>query len=167
MKSKKPNKQRKFLHQAPLHLRRKFVSGHLSKELRQQYKRRSLPLRSGDEVEIMKGGYAGKSGKVARVDLKYYKIFIEGITRKRTVGTDVQVPIHPSNLKITNLSLDDEFRRKILQRKGVKVEKPKEIKKEVEVSKENVTSQETVDTKVLENIEKDKEVGGKSEPRAA
>jgi len=157
VKSKKSSKQRKFSHTAPLHLRRKLLSVHLSKELRQQFKRRALPLRKGDEVEIMKGNYAGKTGKIAKVDLKYYKVYIEGITRRRTVGTEVQVPIHPSNLKITNLSLDDEFRTKILQRKGVKIEKPKEME-----DKENVKSQKTVDTTILENTEKDKEMGSKS-----
>ena len=164
MKSKKPSKQRKFLHTAPLHLRKKLVATHLSKELRQQFKRRALPVRKGDEVEIMRGSYAGKNGKVAKVDLKYYKVYIEGITRRRTIGTEVQVPIHPSNLKITNLNLDDEFRRKILQRKsGVKVEKPKEdVKKQVEVSKEDVKIEKAADTPVLESAEKGKDVGNKS-----
>ncbi|MBI4010347.1 MAG: 50S ribosomal protein L24 [Candidatus Aenigmarchaeota archaeon] len=157
VKSKKPNKQRKFLHNAPLHLRRKLLSAHLSKELRQEFKRRALPLRKGDEVEIVKGKYASKTGKIAKVDLNNYKVYIEGITRRRTVGTEVQVPIHPSNLEITNLSLNDEFRRKILQRKGIKVEKPKEME-----DKKNVAPEKTVDTKILENTEKDKEMGSKS-----
>ena len=160
IKSKKPKKQREILHNAPLHLRRKILSAHLSKDLRQQFKRRSLPVRKGDEVEIMNGSYAGKTGKIANIDLKYYKVYFEGITRKRTVGTEVQVPIHPSKLKITNLNLDDEFRRKILQRKGVKVEKPKEVKKETEVK--DVQAQKIVDTKVLESTEKGKEMGSKS-----
>ena len=163
IKSKKPSKQRKFLHTAPLHVRRKLLSAHLSKELRQQFKRRALPLRKGDEVEVMRGGYAGKTGKVSKVDLKYYKVYIEGITRRRTVGTEVQVPIHPSNLKITNLSLDDEFRRKILQRKGgIKLEKPKELEE-----KKDVTSEKTTDTTVLESTEKDKDMGSKSQARPA
>lgn len=156
-KSKKPSKQRKFLHQAPLHLRRKLVSSHLSKDLRKQFKRRSLSVRKGDEVEIMRGNYAGKTGKVSKVNLKNYKVYVEGITRKRTIGTDVQVPIHPSNLKLTNLNLDDEFRRKMLQRKGMNVEKPKE--KEV---KENVKVKETAGTEVLESTKETKEVGSKS-----
>ena len=156
-KSKKPSKQRKFLYNAPLHLRKKLVSAHLAKDLRKQFKRRSLSVRKGDEVEIMRGEYAGKTGKVSKVDLKKYKIYIEGITSKRTVGTDVQIPIHPSNLEITNLNLDDEFRRKILQRKGIKVEKPKE--KEV---KENVKAKEAAGTPVLESTKEAEEVGSKS-----
>jgi len=116
-KSKKPRKQRKFIYTAPLHVRRKLMSAHLSKELREKYKRRSLPLRKGDTVKIMRGKYAGKTGKVSKISLKKYRAYIEGITRKRTVGTEAQVPIHPSKLMIIDLNLEDEKRRKKLERK--------------------------------------------------
>lgn len=120
MKSSKPRKQRKFLFTAPLHLRRKFLSSHLSKELREKYNRRSLPVRKGDEVEVMRGEFKKKRGKISRVNLKKYKVYIEGITRKRTTGVDVQVPIHASNLRIINLNLEDKRRAKILERKAKK-----------------------------------------------
>ncbi|MEM7825724.1 MAG: 50S ribosomal protein L24 [Candidatus Aenigmatarchaeota archaeon] len=120
IKSKKPKKQRKFLLTAPLHLRRKMISSHLSKELREKYKTRSLPLRKGDEVEIMRGEFKKKKGKVSRIDTKKYRVYIEGVTRKRTDGTERQVPIHPSNLRIINLNLEDKRRVKILERKGKK-----------------------------------------------
>ena len=116
-KSKKARKQRKFLFTAPLHLRRKMISAHLSKELKEKYKRRSLPVRKGDEVEIMRGEFKGRKGKVSRVDLKNYKVYIEGITRKKTTGIEVQVPIHPSNLRIIGLNLNDKKRLEVLERK--------------------------------------------------
>lgn len=119
--SSKPRKQRKFLYTAPLHLRRKILSSHLSKELREKYKRRALPLRKGDEIQVMRGKFKGKTGKVARVNYKKYRIYIGGITRKRTVGTEVQVSLHPSKLKIINLNIDDKRRQKIIERKGVKL----------------------------------------------
>jgi len=121
-KSAKPRKQRKFLYTAPLHLRRKMLSTHLSKELREKYKRRALPLRKGDEVQVMRGKFKEKTGKVARVNYKKYRVYVEGITRKRTVGTEAQVGLHPSKLKIINLNLDDKKRQKILERKGIKLE---------------------------------------------
>jgi len=120
-KSAKPRKQRKFLYTVPLHLRRKILASHLSKELREKYKRRALPVRKGDEVQVMRGKFKGKTGKVARVNYKKYRVYIEGITRKRTVGTEAQVSLHPSKLKIINLNLDDKKRQKILERKGIKV----------------------------------------------
>ncbi|MEM5882912.1 MAG: 50S ribosomal protein L24 [Candidatus Aenigmatarchaeota archaeon] len=116
-KSKKPRKQRKFLYEAPLHLRRKMISAHLSKELREKYKTRSLTLRKGDEVEVMRGEFKKRKGKVSKIDTKNYKVYIEGITRKRTDGTERQVPIHPSNLRIINLNLEDKRRVKILERR--------------------------------------------------
>lgn len=121
-KSKKPRKQRKFIYTAPLHLRRKLLSGHLSKELREKYKRRALPLRKGDEIQIMRGKFKGRTGKVSRVNYKKYRVYLEGVTRRRTVGTEAQVPFHPSKLKIINLNLDDKRRVKIVERKeGVKI----------------------------------------------
>ena len=120
-KSAKPRKQRKFLYTAPLHLRRKILSSHLSKELREKFKRRALQLRKGDDVQVMRGKFKGKTGKVARVNYKKYRAYVEGITRKRTVGTEAQVYLHPSKLKIINLNLDDKRRQKIIERKGVKI----------------------------------------------
>ncbi|MFH7880652.1 MAG: 50S ribosomal protein L24 [Candidatus Aenigmatarchaeota archaeon] len=115
-KSKKPRKQRKFLIEAPLHIRRKMISSHLSKELREKYKRRSLPLRKGDEVKIMRGEFKGKIGKVVKIDTKKYKVYVDVAKKKRTVGTEYLVPISPSNLMIINLNLEDKYRQKILER---------------------------------------------------
>jgi len=115
-KSKKARKQRKFLYNAPLHLRRKMISAHLSKELREQYKRRSLPLRKGDEVKVMRGEFKGTVGKVVKVDTKKYKVYIDTVKKKRSVGTEYLVPISPSNLMIVKLNLDDKYRMEILER---------------------------------------------------
>ena len=112
------------MYTAPLHLKRKILSSHLSKELREKFKRRALPLRKGDEIQVMRGKFKDKTGKVARVNYKKYRVYIEGITRKRTVGTEAQVGIHPSKLKIINLNLDDKRRQKIIERKGVKLTAP-------------------------------------------
>ena len=117
IKSKQPRKQRKFLYTAPLHIRRKLLSGHLSKELRQKYKFRSFPLRKNDEVQVMRGEYKKKVGKISRVDYKKYKVYVEGVIIKSTTGTDRQVALHPSNLKIITLNLDDKKRVKAFERK--------------------------------------------------
>jgi large subunit ribosomal protein L24 len=121
--SKKPKKQRKYRYNAPLHVKRKFLSTNLSKELRKKYNRRSFPLRKGDEVEIMRGEFKKKKGTVNRIDLKETKVYIDGITRKKVEGSDISVPIHPSNLRITELDLKDEKRLKALKRTVKKVKK--------------------------------------------
>ncbi|MEM2960358.1 MAG: 50S ribosomal protein L24, partial [Candidatus Bathyarchaeia archaeon] len=105
--SVKPGKQRKRLYQAPYHIRGKILSAHLSSELQETYKTRSLPVRKGDTVRISRGDYKGVEGKVMRVDRKRYRIFIEGITREKADGTTVLVPIHPSKVEIIRLNLDD------------------------------------------------------------
>jgi len=126
-KSKKPKKQRKYEKTAPLHARRKMLAAHLSAELKKQYGRRGFPVRKGDEVVIMRGKFNKRSGKILRVSYKKYKVYIEGIMVKKTDGTERQAPIHPSNLKITKLNLDDK--RRIIALK--KERKQKDVKKTV------------------------------------
>jgi len=116
MKSKKPSKQRKYFYQAPLHKKHKLVSAHLSKELRMQMKRRSLPIRKGDEVKVMRGKFKGTTGKVSEVDLKRLRIYIENIKRKKVSGEEIHVPINPSKVMITNPVLDDPERKKVVER---------------------------------------------------
>ncbi len=117
IKSKKARKQRKYIREAPWHIRRKFLSAHLSKELREKYKRRSFPVRTGDQVMIMRGKFKGKIGKVVKVDYKKIRIYVEGITRKRADGKEVHVPIHPSKVMIISLNLEDKKRVEALERK--------------------------------------------------
>ncbi len=114
--SKKPRKQRKALYEAPLHKRQKLVSAHLSKELREKFGKRSLPVRKGDEVKIMRGEFKGRTGKVREVDLKKLRIYVEGITRRKSTGEEVHVPIHPSNVMIINADMSDKMRVKIIER---------------------------------------------------
>lgn len=120
--SKQPRKQRKYRYRAPLHIRHKFISATLDKKLREEFKKRSLPLRKGDEVLVMRGEFKGKIGKVSSVNLKKMKIFVEGIKRKKASGQEVEIPIDPSNVKITKLNLDDKRRMKFLERIKLKIE---------------------------------------------
>ncbi|MCD6381372.1 MAG: 50S ribosomal protein L24, partial [Candidatus Aenigmarchaeota archaeon] len=57
--SKEPRKQRKYRYNAPLHIRQKLVSAHLTKELRNELGIRSLPVRKNDRVKIMRGKFKG------------------------------------------------------------------------------------------------------------
>jgi large subunit ribosomal protein L24 len=117
MKSKRPSKQRKALYQAPLHRRHKLLSAHLSKELRKQWSKRSLPVRNGDEVKVMRGKFKGTTGKISKVDLKKLRVYIENVKRKKVSGEEVFVPINPSNLLLINPIMDDPKRKKVIDRK--------------------------------------------------
>lgn len=145
-KSKQPRKQRKVLYTAPKHVRYKLMSAHLSKELREKYGIRSLPVRKGDVVRVMRGKYRGHEGKVVDVDRKRYYIYVEGVKVKKADGTEVLRPVHPSKVMIVKLDLSDEWRIKIFTRKGVKREVIEEYAKELkeeegreEEKKEEVT----------------------------
>jgi len=89
----------------------------LSPELRQQYGIRTLPVRVGDEVIIMRGSWKGHRGKVVEVDLKRMRIYVEGVQVKNARGEPRYYPIHPSNVMIVKLNLDDKRRREIIERK--------------------------------------------------
>ena len=114
--SKKKRVQHKWIGNASLHSRQKMVHSTLSSELKKKYGRNSLQVRKGDMVKVMRGGFSGVSGQVTGVSLKDSKVYIQGVTIKKTDGTDVERPIHPSNLMIIELFEDDKRRRAILNR---------------------------------------------------
>ncbi len=115
--SKKPSKQRKRLFNAPLHRRGKIMSVHLSPELRDKYGVRSIPIRVGDKVRILRGDNRGIEGKVTKVDRKNYKVFVENVVRENARGDKIPIPIHYSNLMIIDLDLSDQWRRRKLESK--------------------------------------------------
>jgi large subunit ribosomal protein L24 len=120
---KNPGKQRKRLFNAPAHIRHKLMSAPLSRELTASRGAKTLPVRKGDTILIKRGDNKGFEGKVSRVDLKAFRIYVEGLTREKVDGTNIFLPIHPSKVEIRNLNLDDKWRKNILERKKV-VEKP-------------------------------------------
>ncbi len=117
--SRQPRKQRKYRAEAPLHLRHKFLSSHLSKELRKKYGKRNLPLRTGDEVLVMRGNFAKKKAKVLSVDVKRERVILEGLNRQKKDGTKISVFFNPSNLQIQTLNLEDKKRAKKLNLKKI------------------------------------------------
>lgn len=108
--SKQPRKKRKYQANAPLHLKRKFLSVNLSKELRKKHGKRNIQLRKGDLVKVMRGKYKKKQGKVIEVKTKIGKVYIEGIQVKKIDGSKANVSLKPSNLQIVQLNLDDKKR---------------------------------------------------------
>ena len=99
-----------------MHKRQKMAAAHLAKALRKQIGKRSMQLRKGDDVTVMRGKFVGISGKVAEVDLKDLVVYVENVKRKKVSGKEVNVPLQPSNLLITNLNLDDPRRKDIVSR---------------------------------------------------
>ncbi|MBI2076566.1 MAG: 50S ribosomal protein L24 [Candidatus Aenigmarchaeota archaeon] len=114
--STQPRKQRKYRSNAPLHIKRKLLAAHVSKALRKEINKRSMVVRKGDEVMVMRGEFRGKKGVVSDVSLRKSKILIDSIKRKKVSGQEVMVPTDPSNIQITKLSMEDKMRRRIVGR---------------------------------------------------
>lgn len=144
---KKPTKQRKMLFQAPDHIRHKHFAAPLSPELKASRGVRAIPVRSGDAVRIMRGDHKGFEGKVTRIDRKKYRIYVEGLTREKVDGTTILVPIHPSKVMITNLNLEDKWRKQVLERKRKAPEIIEEVA-EKSPSEEVAEIKEAVEEKV-------------------
>lgn len=76
-----------------------------------------MGLRKGDKVKIMHGEFKKQEGKVEIINMKKTRVFISGVEVTKKDGTKRMLGLHPSNLMITELNLDDKFRQKILERK--------------------------------------------------
>lgn len=171
---KNPRKQRKLHFNAPAHLRHKLMAAPLSKELISSKGVKTLPVRKGDTVRIMRGDHAGFEGKINRVDLKRYRIFVEGLTREKVDGTNIFVSVHPSKVMIRNLNLDDKWRKAIIEhkkqlapsKKEEKVEKvvAKPAAKAAKVKKEKPVAKPKVEAAVEEKVPEKKPA---TKPKAA
>ena len=134
--SSQPRKQRKYRAKAPLHIIGEFMNVNLAKPLRAKYGRNER-LRKGDKIKVMRGKFAKKEGKVSSISLKFGKVYVEGISMKKKDGSNVNVPLKPSKLQITELNLEDKrrFKRlgKSVEKKEIKLkDKSKEKNKEVQ-----------------------------------
>ena len=110
-------KARRAHFQAPSHVRRILMSAPLSKELRQKYDVRAMPVRKDDEVVVKRGAFKGKEGKVTQCYRLKWVIHIDKIQREKANGASVAIGIHPSNVEITKLKLSKN-RKAILARKN-------------------------------------------------
>ena len=118
MVSSKARVQRYNQANAPLHVKRKMLSSHLSDDLRKEFGKRSARVCKGDTVMVVRGNedIRGIEGKVVNVYTQTGRVAIEGVTIKSADGTEKERPIHASNLVIVKLNLDDAWRKEALSR---------------------------------------------------
>ncbi len=154
-----------MLFQAPAHIRHKIIAAPLSKDLKRSQKTGSLPVRSGDTVRVMRGDHKGFEGKISRIDLRKYRIFLDGLNREKVDGTTVPVHVHPSKVIITRLNMDDKWRQKILDRRKGISEKAEEPGQKPRRSRTKVTKvKEVVEEKPV-SVEKKKEEVKEKKPQ--
>ena len=143
MSSKQPRKQRLARYTAPYHRRHREMSSPIDKGLRErQLSRgfmypRSMPVKKGDRVMIVRGEGKSKSATaISLVDRKARKVYVEGFTYFKSDGTELQRPIDASNLVIINPDWSDIRRRKILNRINESVEWTDEVISEFEAAED-------------------------------
>lgn len=112
--STQPRKERYALHNAPAHKNRAQIASHLDETLLLKYNTRTTTLRKGDTVRVLRGEYAGTTGKVLEVNTRTRKVTVDGVTVTKAKATQVARALDPSNLVITKLDLTDPKRREKL-----------------------------------------------------
>jgi len=114
--STKARKQRKARANAPLHKKKRMVSAHLDSALMKEYNVRSIAVRKGDTVRVIRGDrdFKASEAKVASVDLRNLKLIIENVTIPKADGTQKSKPVDPSNVLLTKLDLSDPWRKEKL-----------------------------------------------------
>jgi len=143
MSSKQPRKQRLARYTAPYHRRHREMAAPIDRGLRERQMARgfmyprSMSVRKGDRVMIVRGEGKSKSAtRIAKVDRKGRKIYVEGFTYFKSDGTELQRPIDASNVVIINPDWSDMKRRKLLTRVNESVEWTDEVISEFEAAED-------------------------------
>ncbi len=117
-------KQRKYRFNAPLHVKKNMLSSNLSKDLREKYHKRSVPVVVGDKIKVARGSFKGKTGKITDVNTKKGKVFLDCVYVMKKSGAKAFTAVDASNLVVTELNLKDSLREKRLSGKdAIKTEK--------------------------------------------
>ena len=138
MVSKKAGKQRQVQTDAPMHVLRKRIRARLVTDDPDLALIRTVTVRVGDEVEVLRGdfgfpnsvkadsrgkrlgqsrGRAGVKSSIVGVETKTGYVLVEGVTTSTADGKEEALPIHPSNLIVTKLYDGDPLRiKRIMER---------------------------------------------------
>ena len=159
--------RKRMLYTASKHLLSKQLGSHLAKDLKEKHHCKSMRVIEGDSVKVLRGEFKGIEGKVTRVSTEKRGIAIEGIKREKLKGGNVDIFIHPSNVVITSLNLEDKWRQNRLAGQKTKtpkpvatpepkIVKPKETKLKEPKPKEQkeVAKEKTKDTKMTDKKDK-------------
>ncbi|MEW6749129.1 MAG: 50S ribosomal protein L24 [Candidatus Micrarchaeota archaeon] len=132
----KADTERKRYHTEKLHKRKSRLHVHLSKDLRSKLKakKRSILVRKGDTVKVMRGPGKGTEAKVGDVNTVRRKVYVEGVVAKSAKGREVPSPLEPSNLLLISLEptrerkelfSEDAFKKKEVPKKAEAKAEPK------------------------------------------
>ena len=129
------------------------LSSLLSANLRKKYSKKSVRVKEGDSVKVIRGEFTGVDGKITKVSSADGGLTIEGVKKEKLKGEKYDVYIHTSNIEVTGLNTDDKWRINKLEGKNARSARPetakKDVKKDLDTNK---------DTNSMEKEEKKSEV---------
>lgn len=179
--SKNPSKQRKYRRNAPLHVKDKLVSANLDSELREELGTRSIKIRTGDRVKVVRGDDNGASGIVNIIDRENTRVYIDGLDVERQDGSTSPKPFRPSNLQVVALNIENLDRVEkydVDNVESVKVDE-EEVEEAMEAAEEDnemmqrmqgggaeekmEEAMEEIDEEELEEVEEDEETDDSTE----
>lgn len=115
--STQPRKQRLANYNRNQHSQMRSMSAHLSDELLKEYSLvRSVTVRKGDTVKVVRGIFKGHTAKVVKVFPQRGFITIDEATLTKADGKKVARMFRPSKVILTKLDLSDPWRREKLSR---------------------------------------------------
>jgi large subunit ribosomal protein L24 len=132
-KTKSPSKQRARIYKANIFEKHKLMSARLSKDLRNKYNVKKMPIRKGDIVYVTSGDFVGTEGKIIDTYHKKQRLSIDGIAREKADKSKITYPIHISKVIIRRFGKVDKSRKKILERRA---------KKTIELLEEDISEEE-------------------------
>lgn len=161
-----PRKNRKALYNLDPRSRRKQLSAHLAEDLLVKYNTRSVTLRKGDTVVVLRGDYKGTVGKVLDVDARNTRVTVEGVTTQTAKHQSKPRWMHPSNLVVKKLDLTDPLRRKKLGASEADVSEEDRAKPKMEKKAKKSESAEEADSADQAEEEAPSKKGGRSKKAA-
>jgi large subunit ribosomal protein L24 len=167
--SRQPRKQRLANYTKNQHAQMRAMSAHLSDELLKEYGLvRSVTVRKGDTVKVVRGIFKGHTAKVAKAFPQKGFISIDEATLTKSDGKKVARMFRPSNVILTKLDLSDPWRREKLSRfrtpGGPAPSAEKEEKKELKAEEEEKEEEEAEADKQVDEEKPKKDLaveGGK------
>ncbi len=162
--SRQPRKQRKYRYNAPAHIRGKFLNATLSKDLRKKYGIRSIRVKTGDIVKVLRGQFKKKEGKVNKISINDSKVFIDGIEIIKKEGSKTFIGINASNVMITDLNKDDKRRMKRIEQAKAETPKKEEKKTEKKIVEKKTIEKPAVEEKAELKQEKKNQEKAEAKP---
>lgn len=175
--STQPRKQRLANYNKNQHAQMRSMSAHLSDELLKEYSLvRSVTVRKGDTIKVVRGIFKGHTAKVVKVFPQRGFISIEEATLTKADGKKVARMFRPSKVILTKLDLSDPWRREKLSRfktpgraRAAEEEaaEKKQTAEKKEAAEEKKELKEAKEAEALVEVEGEEEEGAEEEDEKA